>query len=54
VCLLDSQLRTMHQLTALKRQNEPEPMGKEEAESKKDPTLPVRLFWLMQSRLRVD
>ena len=30
-------------LTYLKRQNEPDPMGQEEAEFKKDPTLPVCL-----------
>lgn len=30
-------------LTPLKRQNEPDPMGQEEAEFKKDPTLPVCL-----------
>lgn len=30
-------------LTGLKRQNEPDPMSQEEAESKKDPTLPVCL-----------
>lgn len=44
-------------LQFLKRQNEPEPMGKEEAEYKKDPTLPVRQYlktiwpvdWLVSS-----
>ena len=28
----------------MKRQNEPDPMGEEEAEFKKDPTLPVSLL----------
>ena len=31
------------ELTSSKRQNEPDPMDQEEAESKKDPTLPVCL-----------
>ena len=43
VCSANSQPCATSQLTNLKRQNEPEPMGKEEAESKKNPTLPVRL-----------
>ena len=41
VCFSGCQVCTKCKLTIRKRQNEPEPMGKEEAESKKDPTLPV-------------
>ena len=38
-------------LTDLKRQHEPDPMGQEEAEYKKDPTLPVSLLTIPSTRV---